>query len=82
MPTPQSYKPPAWKYRELVAAFGGNEAVRQMIRRKGFEPPPLKTIAGWRERNSIPSAWLPLLIDMALKQGLIHTVSQLRDRRV
>lgn len=72
------YRPPSWKYRELVAAFDGDANVADLIRAAGFEPPPIKTIAGWRMRNSVPAAWLPLLIEEALDRGLLDSLSQLR----
>lgn len=77
-PKMREYRPPSWKYRELVAAFDGDANVADLIRAAGFEPPPIKTIAGWRMRNSIPAAWLPLLIQEALDRGLLDSLSQLR----
>ena len=69
---------PAWKYRELVAALGDDDTVRARIKDEGFEPPPRKTIAGWRLRNSVPGAWAPLLIDLAFREDRIDRMSQLR----
>ena len=42
-----------------------------------FDPPPLKTIAAWRQRNSVPGLWAPLLIDLAIRKGLLKQVSDL-----
>jgi hypothetical protein len=73
-------RPPAWKYRELVTALGGDDVVASLIRAEGFEPPALKTITAWRQRNSVPGNWAPLLIDVALRKGLLDRVSQLRRK--
>jgi hypothetical protein len=71
-------KYPAWKYLELVEAFGGERKVADLIRKEGFDPPPLKTITGWRMRNSIPGRWAPLLIEAAIEAGHLDQISQLR----
>jgi hypothetical protein len=69
---------PVWKYSELVAALGNDPTVAELIRAEGFDPPSVKTIAGWRMRNSVPPAWAPLLIEAALERGLLDKLSQLR----
>ena len=69
---------PSWKYRELVAALGGDGAVADLIDQAGFEPPPIKTIGGWRVRNSVPATYLPLLIEAAFERDLMTKWSQLR----
>ena len=71
-------KRPSWKYLELVTAFGGDQQVVDIIRAEGFDPPALTTVTAWRTRNSIPSRWAPLIIDLALRRGLLDHVSQLR----
>jgi hypothetical protein len=72
-------KTPFWNYRWLVSAFGGDADVARAIRSAGFDPPPLKTIAAWRERNSVPGRWAPLLIDLAMREGLLKQISELAD---
>ena len=71
-------KHPSWKYLELIAALGDDAAVAELIRSEGFDPPSLKTIAGWRMRNSMPSRWLPLLVELAMERKIIDHISQLR----
>jgi hypothetical protein len=78
MPRPYRYRRPSWKYRELVSAFGPDDEVQELIAVAGYKPPPIKTIAGWRMRNSVPSAWAPILLEEALRRGLLDTLSQLR----
>jgi hypothetical protein len=70
-------KYPEWKYSDLVASFGRGEDVSRMIDLAGYKPPPLKTIYGWRTRNSIPGRWVPLLIMLAQEQGLIKDIRTL-----
>jgi hypothetical protein len=70
---------PSWKYRKLVSALGATDNdVREVIRAEGFDPPALKTVTAWRLRNSVPGQWAPLLIDIALRKGLIKRISQLQ----
>ena len=70
---------PRWKYRDLVAALGSDDQVVELLRAAGFRPPPAKTIAGWRMRNSVPGQWAPALIDAAMRRGLLAKISHLRD---
>ena len=70
---------PSWNYHWLVGAFGRVEDVAQAIRSAGFDPPPLKTIAAWRQRNSVPGLWAPLLIDLAMRNGLLKRISELAE---
>jgi hypothetical protein len=69
---------PVWKYTELVAALGDDPAVAALIRSEGFQPPPVRTIGGWRVRNSIPPQWVPLLIEIAMRRKLLDKISHLR----
>jgi hypothetical protein len=69
---------PVWKYTELIAALGDDPTVAALIRAEGFEPPPVRTIGGWRVRNSIPCQWVPLLIEIAMRRKLLIKVSHLR----
>jgi hypothetical protein len=74
---PKSFNGPYWDYDWLLRSFGGDDAVARAIRSVGYDPPPLKTIAAWRQRNSVPGKWAPLLIDLAMRKGLLNRVSQL-----
>ena len=78
-PPMRSQNTPYWNYHWLVGAFGRVEDVAQAIRSAGFDPPPLKTIAAWRQRNSVPGLWAPLLIDLAMRKGLLKRISELAD---
>lgn len=62
---------PKWKYKQLVVALGSNDEISSRIVKAGFDPPPSKTIAGWRTRGSVPSKWLPLLVMFAEAEGLL-----------
>jgi hypothetical protein len=61
---------PVWEYDKFLSSLGSDHEIQQLVADKGFKPPPLKTIAGWRLRNSIPGRWLPLLIDEGRQRGL------------
>ena len=69
---------PQWRYLELVSAFGPDADVAEVIRAAGYQPPPIRTIAGWRARNSIPPAWAPILIQAALDRGILSSIPQLK----
>ena len=71
---------PRWQYRELVVALGSDDEVAQLIRAAGYNPPPVKTVAGWRARNSVSAKWAPLLIDFAIKRKILPGVAALRGR--
>jgi hypothetical protein len=63
----------------LVIALGGTDReVAEAIRAEGFDAPPLRTIEGWRLRDSVPGRWAPLLIEIAMRRGLLKKVSHLR----
>ena len=68
----------AWNYAKLLTELGSNRAVMDLIRARRLEPPPLKTVAGWRQRNSIPGKWAPLVIQIGIERGLIKDIEALR----
>ena len=70
---------PFWNYRWLVGAFGGDDDVARAIKSAGFDAPPLKTIAAWRQRNSVPGTWAPLLLILAMREGLLDRIEELAD---
>ena len=79
----QKYVPnaPSWNYHWLVGAFGRVEDVAQAIRSAGVRSasaqdysPPLR-----RQRDSVPGLWAPLLIDLAMRNGLLKRISELAE---
>jgi hypothetical protein len=70
---------PFWNYHWLIGAFGDTADVARAIKAAGFDPPPLKTIAAWRQRNSVPGTWAPLLIQLAMREGLLNRIEELAD---
>jgi hypothetical protein len=76
----REFRIPEYRYRELIAAVGTDDEVQKAISEAGFDPPPASTIRGWRTRNSIPSAWVPLLIAHAMTMGkLTSPIMLLRE---
>lgn len=69
---------PDWKFAELIASFGTANELGDRLEKEGFKPPPRHTILGWRQRNSIPGKWLPLLIQLAIWDGNLRDISGLR----
>lgn len=68
---------PQYKYRELLAAIGSDKDIAKVLAEYGYLAPPLPSIRGWRVRNSIPSKWLPILMDWASKNGLLSSPGNL-----
>lgn len=71
-------KLPEWKYSELIASFGTANQLADRLRQEGLDAPPRGTILGWRQRNAVPGRWAPLLIQLAMWDGVINGIGQLR----
>jgi len=69
---------PTWDFVRLLNRFGSSARVQHIITQHGLKPPPLKTINGWRQRNSIPPRWTLFLVNLALKNGLIENIGALK----
>jgi hypothetical protein len=48
---------------EVVAALGGLSKLGRLIDRKPC------TICGWRDRNTIPAKWYPVMTELLLERG-------------
>jgi hypothetical protein len=68
---------PEWRYSALLNAFGYDRDVADAIKAAGFEPPPIRTISGWRARNSVPSQWAPLMILLGIERGYVTHIRRL-----
>src|SRR4029077_12463378 len=71
---------PAWDCVRLLDNFGASWQIQDLIAQHGFKPPPIKTINGWRQRNSIPVRWALFLVNFALKNDLIANIDALARR--
>ena len=70
-------KKPRWKINSLIMCLGGDHAVHELLPHYGFEQPPVATIAAWRRRNSAGS-WELALLYMAVREGLLESLDQIR----
>jgi hypothetical protein len=70
---------PTYKYRELLTAVGSDREVQDLIASYGFERPSLAVIRGWRSRNSIPSRWLPLIMQKVVRDGVLTDPAALME---
>lgn len=68
---------PQWNYTEVLTALGGDNRVAELIRNDGYNSPPTPTIKGWRHRNAIPGRWAPLIILIALREGVLPSLRSL-----
>ena len=72
---------PEWRYKDLLVGLGTSGEVRALLKDKGYAPPPEDTVQGWKNRNSIPGKWVPVLIELAIEKGIVRDVSQLKPKR-
>jgi hypothetical protein len=70
---------PRYRYRDLMASVGSDQDIQDLIASHGYDRPTLPVIRGWRSRNSIPSRWLPLLIDRAMRDGTLRKMTSLLE---
>lgn len=64
-------RPPKWRYRDLISHLGGIQTLTRSLEARGYAPPGPETIKGWKGRDSIPPAWLPAVLAVALEQRVI-----------
>ena len=79
-PARRKARSPKWNWLALIVALGTDRDIADRIVAAGFDPPPIKTIAGWRTRRSIPSKWAPLMIKIAIDDRLLKSVGALLQK--
>jgi len=72
------YPVPGWKWHSILTVMGSLREICSRIESLGYQPPPPSTIQGWRFRNTVPTAWVPVIIQIALHGGFIRTIEDLR----
>ena len=72
---------PEWRYRDLLVGLGTSGDVRALLKEKGYQPPPEDTVQGWKNRNSIPGKWVPILLELGIEKGLFKDVAGLKPKR-
>lgn len=72
---------PEGKWVELLASIGSNEDVANVLLAAGYDTPPLGSIQGWRTRKSVPTRWVPVLLEWAMAQpdGIDKPTKVLRE---
>ena len=75
------YREPKWRVREILHTLGTYRDISAMLEAKGYPKLPIGTISAWASRNSIPPAWLPAVINLALDAGLIGGIEDLLEKR-
>ena len=71
-------KLPEWRYTELITSLGTANEIIDRMKIEGLAAPPRLTILGWRQRNSIPARWLPLMIQWGIQDMLLKGIHDLR----
>lgn len=74
------YNEPRWKVRHMLHAIGSYRDISDMLLARGYPRLPEGTISAWASRNSIPSAWLPAVIELALEACVIGSISDLLEQ--
>ena len=69
---------PEWRFKHILRSLGTADDIRWLLFGKGYTPPPEDTIQGWRNRNSIPGKWVPVIIELAQEKRLIRDVADLK----
>jgi len=72
-----TYVPPRWRFDDILVGLGPDSAIVHKVTKRGYPKIPRSTIAGWRLRNSIPTFWVPLFIQMALDEKLIRRIEDM-----
>ena len=68
---------PIWNYRALLNSLGTGSEIAARITAAGYDAPSRKTINAWAWRGRIPSAWTPLFLLWAFREGKIDDISEL-----
>jgi len=76
----QAYAEPRWRVQEMLSALGTYNEISRLLERKGYPRVPRGTISSWASRGSIPPAWLPAIIDLALDARLIGSIEDLQEK--
>src|SRR5262245_47238184 len=75
----RTYSIPRWRFYGILLALGTANVIRDKMWARGYEPPPSESIQGWRKRNSVPANWVPALLEMALDEGIINSITDLQE---
>ena len=73
-----SYVKPAWRFGELIVGLGHEKVIVEKLVARGYPRVPDNSVLGWRLRNSIPSFWVPVFLQMGLEAKLIKNIEDLR----
>jgi hypothetical protein len=73
-----SYVKPVWRFGDLVTGLGHDAYIVEKLARRGYPRVPVNSVTGWRLRNSIPSFWVPVFLQMGIEEKLIKNIEDLR----
>ena len=66
-----------WDLAGLLDKFGTLREIQRGIFNQTGQTVSIKTIHGWRSRNSIPVTFALVLVNLAIKRGLIKNIDAL-----
>lgn len=69
---------PRWRWAGLVEGLGTAQHISDTLQQRGYPRVPLSTIWNWKMRNSIPTMWVPPMLQLGLEAGLISKLEDLR----
>ena len=73
-----SYVKPSWRFGDLVTGLGHDTQIVEKLVKRGYPLVPVNSVTGWRLRNSIPSFWVPVFLQMGIEEKLIKDIEDLR----
>ncbi len=72
---------PHWDLAGLLDKFGTLRQTQHEIYNQTGQTVSIKTIHGWRSRNSIPVTFALVLVNLAIKRGLVENIDALKLSR-
>lgn len=73
-----TYRKPEWHFRELLHALGTETEISDKLVMRGYPRVPPNSIFGWARRNTVPTIWLPVILQMGREAEFFEQIEELR----
>lgn len=74
----RTYLEPEWRFDELIDFMKPYRRIVERLEERGYPTLPIASIATWRKVNRIPGIWVPAFLAMALDDGFIEKIDDMR----